>query len=96
MHRHQFIQTMAGLGAASITLPGLFADEPDKPYVRANTDWLARYRYGIGVHWTAQTVPRHGSPLPFQQAVDAFDVKKFVKRVGAALGNRWRGRGSGR
>ncbi len=81
MHRRQFIHAMGGLGAASVTLPGLLADEPDKPYVRANTDWLARCRYGVGVHWTAQTVPRRGSPLPFQRAVDAFDVKKFVERL---------------
>jgi hypothetical protein len=47
-------------------------------YQRANTDWLARCRYGIGVHWTAQTVPRKGPPLPFQKAVEAFDVKRFV------------------
>ena len=45
---------------------------------RANTDWLANCRYGVGVHWTAQTVPRHGPPMPFQKAVDAFDVKKFI------------------
>ena len=45
---------------------------------RPNTDWLANCRYGIGVHWTAQTVPRSGSPLPFQRAVEAFNVEAFV------------------
>ena len=55
-----------------------------KPYTRANTDWLAKCRYGVGVHWTAQTVPRQGSPLPFQKAVDAFDVKRFVGQLAYA------------
>jgi len=75
---------MAGLGAASVVRPGLLSDEPDKPYVRANTDWLAKCRYGIGVHWTAQTVPRKGKPLPFQKAVDAFGVEKLVERLAYA------------
>lgn len=48
---------------------------------RLNTDWLANCRYGIGVHWTAQTVPRSGSPLPFQRAVEAFNVNAFVDGV---------------
>lgn len=50
-------------------------------YTRANTEWLAKLRYGIGVHWTAQSVPREGAPLPFQEAVDAFDLKAFVEQV---------------
>jgi len=73
---------MAGLGAASAGLPGLLADQPGAgPYQRANTDWLAGCRYGVGVHWTAQSVPRHGPPLPFQKAVDAFRVDEFVERL---------------
>jgi alpha-L-fucosidase len=47
-------------------------------YQRANTDWLANCRFGIGAHWTAQTVPRNGSALSFQKAVDAFDLRRFV------------------
>jgi hypothetical protein len=67
---------MSGLGIWALPL-GAAADA----YVRANTDWLAKLRYGIGVHWTAQSVPRQGSPLPFQEAVDAFDLKGFVEQV---------------
>jgi len=59
MQRRQFIQTIAA------TVPCLhgpsawgFQQQPDD-YQRANTDWLAKCRYGIAVHWTAQTVPRH-------------------------------------
>ena len=68
---------LAGLAAYSLPLS---AAEKDA-YTRANTDWLAKLRYGIGVHWTAQSVPRQGPPLPFRQAVDAFDLKAFVAQV---------------
>jgi hypothetical protein len=27
-------------------------------YTRANTDWFANCRFGVSVHWTAQTAPR--------------------------------------
>lgn len=80
MDRREFIGSGAAM-AASFVVRGLCGGEPDKSYTRANTDWLAKCRYGIGVHWTAQTVPRHGKPLPFQKAVDAFDVKRFVDRL---------------
>ena len=82
MDRRRFIGITAGmacLGGAEFV-----AAEEAKPYVRANTDWLAKCRYGIGVHWTAQTVPRNGPPLPFQKAVDAFDVKRFVDQLAYA------------
>jgi len=78
MDRRQFILAMAaGVSCAHVSrLWG--AEQPPQNYRRANTDWLAKSRYGIGVHWTAQTVPSEGQPLPFQKAVDAFDVKKFM------------------
>jgi alpha-L-fucosidase len=79
MKRRHFIATLAA-GAACAQLPGLFGAE-QLNYQRANTDWLAKRRYGIGVHWTAQTVPRNGDPLPFQRAVDAFKLKDFVDQV---------------
>lgn len=79
MERRQFLLSLAA-GAACGQIPRLFgADQPN--YVRADTDWLAKCRYGIGIHWTAQTVPRHGDPLPFQRAVDAFKLKDFVDQV---------------
>lgn len=81
MDRRQFLGVAAG--AACLRTVGAFGGETHgaESYVRANTDWLARCRYGIGVHWTAQTVPQHGAPLPFQKAVDAFDVKRFVDQL---------------
>ena len=50
-------------------------------YSRANTDWLANCRYGIGAHWTARTAPRSGNPLSFQASVDAFAVDAFLDDV---------------
>ena len=82
MDRRRFLGTLAG-GAALAQAPRILAEElePPKSYVRASTDWLAKCRYGVGVHWTAQTVPRTGPPLPFQKAVDAFDLKRFAEAV---------------
>lgn len=53
----------------------------DSRYIKANTDWLAACRYGLSVHWTAQTVSLQGPTLSFQKAVQAFDVKRFVNSV---------------
>ena len=53
---------------------------------RANTDWLAHAAYGVMFHWTSESTPRHGPALPYQRAVDAFDVAAFaemVERTGA-------------
>jgi hypothetical protein len=83
MNRRAFIGSAAAT-AASFAVGRLHGGEPEESYAPANTDWLARCRFGIGVHWTAQTVPRTGQPLPFQQAVDAFDVKRFVERLAHA------------
>jgi len=77
MNRRDFTRlALAGLATRAMPLRAAHGG-----YARANTDWLANCRYGIGVHWTAQTVPRHGDPLPFQQAVDAFRLKTFVEQV---------------
>ena len=82
--RRSFLNS-AALGTAALAAGGpcarssrLWAAEQPQDYQRANTDWLAKCRYGVGVHWTAQTVPRESQPLPFPKAVDAFDVKKFI------------------
>lgn len=78
MNRREFTHlVLAGLGARAVPL--LAAENAG--YTRANTDWLAKCRYGLSVHWTAQTVPQQGEPLPFQQAVDAFRLQEFVKQV---------------
>ncbi|HPM84556.1 MAG TPA: alpha-L-fucosidase [Candidatus Anammoximicrobium sp.] len=78
--RRQFV----GIVLSSAVLPTANrlagADKP-RPYVRANTDWLAKCRFGIGIHWTAQTVPRNGPAKPFQKAVADFDLTGFLAAV---------------
>ncbi|PJA62542.1 MAG: hypothetical protein CO162_00520 [bacterium (Candidatus Ratteibacteria) CG_4_9_14_3_um_filter_41_21] len=51
------------------------------PYQQANTDWLSKCKYGIGVHWTVQTVPKRGPVLPFNHAVETFDVNAFTEMI---------------
>ena len=106
MDRRQFLVALTA-GAACARVARLWgAEPPPATYQRANTDWLAQCRYGVGVHWTAQTVPRVGPPLPFQKAVDAFDVQQFtdalvyasveqLHRLGAALGPKGAGEKAG-
>ena len=84
MNRRDFLATAAATGAwcACGTQFSIAAESPSlKPYKPANTDWLAKCRFGIGAHWTALTTPRRGKPLPFQKAVDAFRVDRFVDAV---------------
>jgi uncharacterized protein (DUF2132 family) len=50
-------------------------------YHRASTRWLADCTYGIGFHWTAQSMPRQGAPLPFAEAVEAFRLDAFLDGV---------------
>ncbi len=83
MNRRDFIASAtAGVACACGAKLSVCAESPeDKPYQRVNTDWLSKCRFGVGVHWTAQTAPRKGKPLPFQKAVDAFRVDRFVDAV---------------
>ena len=83
MNRRTFLNGLAGTVVWNTAAPDLFGAETlnSTAYQRANTDWLAKSHYGVGVHWTAQTVPRRGAPQPFQKAVDAFDVKHFVEEL---------------
>jgi hypothetical protein len=73
-----------GIVLSSAVLPTanrLAGAEKQCPYVRANTDWLAKCRFGIGIHWTAQTVPRNGPPKPFHKAAADFDLTGFMDAV---------------
>ncbi|HBQ64555.1 MAG TPA: hypothetical protein DD727_06475, partial [Clostridiales bacterium] len=42
---------------------------------------LHRTVYGVGFHWTTWTYPRTGAPLPFEEAVNRFDVEAFVRQA---------------
>lgn len=48
---------------------------------RANTDWFVRAGYGFFNHWTSQVPPLRGPVKPYAQAVEEFDVPKYVDMV---------------
>ena len=48
---------------------------------QADTEWFRATRYGLMFHWTSDTVPRHGSPKPYADAVRDFDLPTFVAQV---------------
>lgn len=49
-------------------------------YPRASTDWLAG-AFGIGVHWTTWSTDLNGEKNSFDEAVDAFDIPRFVAQL---------------
>lgn len=50
-------------------------------FQRADFSQLHGTGYGIGFHWISGTYPREGKPLPYCEAVEAFDVDTFVKQA---------------
>ncbi len=49
------------------------------------TTWLAEAGYGLGVHWTAQSLPRgEERPRPYAQAVEQFDAARMVRQTAEA------------
>jgi hypothetical protein len=50
-------------------------------YSRADFSSMRRCIYGVGFHWTTETMPQHGDALPFADAVEAFDVPAFVEQA---------------
>jgi hypothetical protein len=56
--------------------------------LRADPTWFQQARFGTMVHWTSQSMPLAGDPLPYDQAVAAFDVDAFadqMKQTGAGF-----------
>ena len=49
--------------------------------IRPNTNWFAKIPYGVMFHWTSQSTPETGTPKPYSEAVNDFDVKSFVDMV---------------
>lgn len=49
--------------------------------LRTNTNWFARIPYGVMFHWTSQSAPESGSPKPYKEAVNDFNVSAFVNMV---------------
>lgn len=60
---------------------GLRRDEERAHASRAKTDWFVRAGYGLFIHWTNQVQPLRGKIKPYAQAVNDFDVPKFVSMV---------------
>ena len=54
----------------------------EQAYQRADFDKLRDTKYGIGFHWTTWTAPRKGKLKPFNEAIEAFDVRAFVAAGG--------------
>jgi hypothetical protein len=52
--------------------------------LRSDTAWMRRAGYGFMFTWTSQTYPRQGKPVPYDQAVQNFDVEKFADSVAEA------------
>ena len=57
------------------------AEEARAISARASFDWMAETGYGLMFHWTSGTPQRDGSRKSFEEAVNDFDVEKFVNMV---------------
>ena len=50
-------------------------------YQKSDFSPLADTKYGVGFHWTTWTAPKTGEMSSFEDAVDAFDVKRFTEQI---------------
>ena len=69
------------LTAAVLAASAAFADAQ----AAGRAEWM-RGSFGLSVHWTAQCALEDGSQIPFEEAVDRFDVERFadaLESVGA-------------
>ena len=57
------------------------AEEARALRARASFDWMAETGYGLMFHWTSGTPQRDGTRKPYEEAVNDFDVDKFVNMV---------------
>jgi len=57
------------------------AEEARAISARASFDWMVETGYGLMFHWTSGTPQRDGSRKSFEEAVNDFDVDKFVNMV---------------
>ena len=57
------------------------AEEARAISARASFDWMAETGYGLMFHWTSGTPQRDGSRKSYEEAVNDFDVEKFVNMV---------------
>lgn len=57
------------------------SDSANAKRSRASTDWLVTSRYGVMFHWTSKNISKDGTIKPFEQAVNDFDLGRFVDMV---------------
>ena len=62
-------------------LPGMEKDRKRAEAARASTEWMVKAGYGLMFHWTSQSVNPDGAIKPYEQAVNEFDVTRFVNQV---------------
>lgn len=48
---------------------------------RSDAAWLGQSGYGVMLHWTAQSQPRHGHALSYHDAVAALDVNRLAAQL---------------
>ncbi|MCG6191236.1 alpha-L-fucosidase [Maribellus maritimus] len=48
---------------------------------RSSVEWMNDAGYGLMFHWTSESVQPDGSILPFEEAVNEFNVKAFAEMV---------------
>ncbi len=78
--RRDILKAMAAT-TATISFRRAWSDA----YRQANTDWFASCQFGISTHWTAQSQPVGKDDwLPFEEAVNRFDAKRYVQQAGEA------------
>jgi len=57
------------------------ADLAKAQKAKPDAKWFANSGYGVMFHWTSQSAPKSGPVKPYAEAVNGFDVGKFVKMV---------------
>lgn len=78
--RREILKTMTAAAAFGAVRPAW-----TQQYRMANTDWFAACPFGISTHWTAQSQPvRADDWVPFEEAVNKFDAKRYVHQAADA------------
>ena len=79
----------AEVHAVELVRPSVRADLADRALaMRSDPAWFQKARHGIMAHWTSQSMPERGAPLPYHEAVAAFDAEAFagaMQRTGAGF-----------
>jgi hypothetical protein len=82
--RREFFKiSAAALGATVFSHPLILSAAEETPigYRRASTDWMADSKFGISTHWTTQSMPMKGESGSFKEAVEQFDVARFIAQI---------------